>query len=40
MFALLVFIPAAGLIAGAVAPAFMVGFADEFSVWRESVAAS
>jgi hypothetical protein len=39
MFALLVFLPAAGLIAGAVAPGFMVGFADEFSVWRESVTA-
>lgn len=37
MFALLVFIPAAGLIAGAVTPGFMVGFADEYSVWRDSV---
>lgn len=36
MFALLLFIPAAGLIAGAVVPGLMVGFADEFSVWRES----
>lgn len=39
MFALLVFIPAAGLIAGAVAPGFMVGFADEYTVWRDSVTA-
>lgn len=37
MFALLVFIPAAGLIAGAVVPGLMVGFADEYGVWRESV---
>jgi hypothetical protein len=39
MFALLVFLPAAGLIAGAVAPGFMVGLADEYSVWRESATA-
>ena len=39
MFALLVFLPAAGLIAGAVAPGFMVGFADEYTVWRESSTA-
>lgn len=34
MLALLIFIPAAGLIAGAVVPGLMVGFADEYSVWR------
>lgn len=35
MFALLIFIPAAGLIAGAVVPGMMVGFADEYGVWRD-----
>jgi hypothetical protein len=39
MIALLVVIPAAGLIAGAIAPGLMVGFADEYRVWRESAAA-
>ena len=39
MFALLVVIPAAGLIAGAVVPGLMVGFADEYRLWRESAAA-
>jgi len=38
MFALLLFIPAAGLIAGAVVPGLMVGLADEYGVGRESVA--
>lgn len=36
MFALLIFIPAAGLIAGAVVPGLMTGFADEYTVWRQS----
>lgn len=39
MFALLVVIPAAGLIAGALAPGLMVGLADEYRLWRESAAA-
>jgi hypothetical protein len=39
MFALLVIIPAAGLIAGAVVPGLMVGFADEYRLWRESAVA-
>ena len=40
MSALLVFIPAAGLIAGAIVPGLMVGFADEYSVWRESATSA
>lgn len=35
MFAMLVFIPPAGVIAGAILPGLMVGFADEYGAWRE-----
>lgn len=33
-FAMLVFIPPAGVLAGAVLPGLMVGFADEYGAWR------
>lgn len=33
-FAMLVFITPAGVLAGALLPGLMVGFADEFSAWR------
>lgn len=33
---MLFLIPAAGVLAGAVMPALMVGFADEYGVWRSS----
>lgn len=35
MFAMLVFIPPAGVLAGAILPGLMVGFADEYGAWRE-----
>lgn len=34
MFAMLVFIPPAGVLAGAILPGLMVGFADEYGAWR------
>lgn len=34
MVVMLGLIPAAGVIAGAVLPGFMVGFADEYGAWR------
>lgn len=34
MFIMLVFIPPAGVLAGAVLPGLMVGFADEYGAWR------
>lgn len=33
-FAMLVFIPPGGVLAGAILPALMVGFADEYAAWR------
>ncbi len=36
MFAMLVFIPPAGVLAGAVLPGLGVGFADEYGAWRHS----
>jgi hypothetical protein len=33
---LLVVIPSAGVLAGAILPGFMVGFADEYGAWREA----
>lgn len=34
MFAMLVLIPPAGVLAGAILPGLMVGFADEYGAWR------
>lgn len=39
MFVLLVFIPAAGVLAGAILPGLMVGFADEYGAWRTETRA-
>lgn len=36
MFAMLVFIPPAGVLAGAILPGLAVGFADEYGTWRQS----
>lgn len=36
MFAMLVFIPPAGVLAGAILPGIAVGFADEYGTWRQS----
>lgn len=33
---LLIFIPAGGVLTGAVFPALMVGFADEYGAWKEA----
>lgn len=38
MFAMMVFIPPAGVLAGAVLPGLAVGFADEYGTWRQSAA--
>lgn len=35
MSVMLVFIPPAGVLAGAILPALMVGFADEYGAWRQ-----
>jgi hypothetical protein len=39
MFVLLIFIPAAGVLAGAILPGLMVGFADEYGAWRTETRA-
>lgn len=39
MSVMLVFIPPAGVLAGALLPGIMVGFADEYGAWRESKAS-
>lgn len=36
MAVLLIFIPPAGVLAGALLPGLIVGFADEYGAWRES----
>ncbi|HUG32393.1 MAG TPA: hypothetical protein VMM14_05825 [Acidimicrobiia bacterium] len=36
MFAMLVFIPPAGVLAGAILPGLAVGFADEYASWRQA----
>jgi hypothetical protein len=38
MLVLLVLIPPAGVLAGAILPGLMVGFADEYGAWRETPA--
>lgn len=40
MFAMLVFIPPAGVLAGAVLPGLAVGFADEYGAWRASATSA
>jgi len=40
MLAMLVFIPPAGVLAGAILPGLMVGFADEYGAWRSEQISS
>ena len=36
MIVMLILIPPAGVLAGAILPGLMVGFADEYGAWREA----